>query len=236
MKYYAMFHTTGSQTLVLVGIIIFCVLANKVIDKYQDWIKRKAIEALPAKVFRMMQIKNSNQRRQKKFSRLSWLCLIPGFGILIGIVLIFYSILEFRSKALFFRVLATMAGGILIIVLDNAYLKHDLYYNADSDGDFAKLDARNLDDLAQTLERYRLKYGNYPDSLPQLKMEYPRVLIKDFLIDRRSEPYKFMYYYYTRKGENYILFSSGIDRIPNTADDIYPRSHPKDSTLKVDFR
>lgn len=162
-------------------------------------------------------------KRLRKFYYLSLLCLIPGFGILIGIVLLCYAIFVFRNLKLIFVILLTIGAGILLLKLDGYYLSRDLKYGKEHDNDFSLLAADDLDKIVQHLDLYKLQHGGYPDSLQQLQKQDPTLNIMDPLLGRNSEAHKFINYYYQRKDDSYILFSSGIDGIPNTKDDIYPR-------------
>ena len=162
-------------------------------------------------------------KRLRKFYYLSLLCLIPGFGILIGIVLLCYAIFVFRNLKLIFVILLTIGAGILLLKLDGYYLNRDLKYGKEHDNDFSLLAADDLDKIVQHLDLYKLQHGEYPDSLQQLQKQDPTLNIMDPLLGRNSAAHKFINYYYQRKDDSYILFSSGIDGIPNTKDDIYPR-------------
>jgi hypothetical protein len=78
-----------------------------------------------------------------------------------------------------------------------------------------------LNGLVKELEFYKLKNGSYPDSLEQLPKNQDIFSIYDPLLSRRPGT-KDTKYNYRKTGDTYILFSSGIDRIPHTEDDIYP--------------
>jgi len=171
-----------------------------------------------------MNMKNANTQKKNKFFYLSFLCLIPALGILIGIFLLFFAVFEFKSKRLFFTTLITMAGGILLLKLDTAYLKHDLMYGKDAASGFAMVAANDLDVIAKELDLFKIRYGKYPDSLLELKKFYPEIHIRDPLLNRDKELLNSSdYYHYQNNGDKYILYSVGIDGIANTNDDIYPR-------------
>jgi hypothetical protein len=165
----------------------------------------------------------AKDKRLRKFYYLSLLGLFPGFGILIGIVLLCYAIFVFRNLKLIFTILLAMGGGILLMKLDAYYLSQDLKYGKEHDNDFSLLAADDLDKIVQHLDLYKLQHGVYPDSLQQLEKQDPTLNIMDPLLGRNSAAHKFINYYYQRKGDSYTLFSSGIDGIPHTKDDIYPR-------------
>ena len=77
-------------------------------------------------------MKASIPRREKNFYYVSLLCLIPALGIAIGIFLLFFAVFDFKSKKLFFTILITMTGGLVILKLDTEYLKHDLMYGKET--------------------------------------------------------------------------------------------------------
>ena len=71
--------------------------------------------------------------------------------------------------------------------------------------------------------------GHYPDSLQQLK--------GIFIFDPLMEVGKgtgHATFNYRRIGDQYTVFSSGIDKVPNTRDDIYPEVFISDSS-KIGF-
>lgn len=174
-----------------------------------------------------MNTSQSGNRKIKKFYYLSLLCLIPGFGIIIAIILICYAIFKFKSIKLFITIILTTIGGIFLMKLDEYYLKQKIMYGKDFENIAVKEAVNDLDEITQKLERYKLKYGDYPDSLQQLGDESPFFSIKDPLLTRNPKVHKFLYYYYKKTADGYSLFSSGRDGIPNTKDDIYPRTHLK---------
>lgn len=170
---------------------------------------------------------NMNRPKIRKFYFLSLLCLFPLYGIIVGVILSCYAIFKFKSLPLFLTILGMTIGGWFVFKLDSYYLQQDLKYGKDVGNLFALQAADDLDQIAQRCEKYKLKYGNYPDSLQQLKKEYPSLEIMDPLLGRNSAAYKSINFHYEKKGQGYLLFSSGIDGIPNTSDDIYPRKNLK---------
>ena len=86
---------------------------------------------------------------------------------------------------------------------------------------FAQTSQMFINGVVKELEFYKLKNGSYPDSLEQLPRNQDIFSIYDPLLSRRPGT-KNTKFNYKKTGDTYILFSSGIDRIPNTKDDIYP--------------
>jgi hypothetical protein len=174
-----------------------------------------------------MSTKGARNGKIRKFYYLSLLCLFPALGIVIGIILGCYAIFKFKSIRLFLTIVITTTVGIFLIMVDSYYLKRDQMYGKDTEKSFYKMAANDLDEITQNLEHYKLKHGDYPDSLQQLEMENPFLSIKDPLLARNPDAHKFLYFYYKKTAVGYSLFSSGVDGIPNTKDDIYPRAKLK---------
>jgi hypothetical protein len=170
-----------------------------------------------------VKLESKPNSRLKRFYYLSLLCAFPGFGIFIGIVLLFYAVFVFKSIKLFCTIVLTMAIGIVLIKLDSYYLRRELMYGSATENLLALQALDDLDDIARNLELYKLKYQHYPDSLRELKKENPTLVLKDPLLGRRPSANKFINFYYSRNGDTYNLFSAGKDGLPNTSDDIYPR-------------
>jgi hypothetical protein len=166
---------------------------------------------------------NGADKKIRKFYFLSILCLLPVLGIIIGIVLCCFAIFRFKSVALFMVVLVMTTGGVFMIKLDSNYLRNEMRYGKDSDNLNILLAQNDLDEIAKSCESYKLKHGTYPDSLQQLEKENTLLSITDPILDRNPDAHKFIYFYYKKTDQGYILFSSGLDAIPNTRDDIYPR-------------
>jgi hypothetical protein len=172
----------------------------------------------------MIQIIKPRSRREKKFYYLSLLCLIPGFGILIGIGLIFFAIFDFRSRRLFFFILASMAGGLILLKIDMWYFINRVPYFEDAVNGRVMLSADNLDSIDVKLKVYKERTGSYPDSLQELKKVFPNLRITDPILAFNQNLNKQAHeFHYKKEGNSYVLFSVGKDGIPNTADDIYPR-------------
>jgi Type II secretion system (T2SS), protein G len=174
-----------------------------------------------------MTVTGAQNKKIRKFYYLSLLCLIPGFGIIGGIILSCYAIFKFKSIKLFLTVVLATVGGIFLVKLDNYYLEQKIMYGKEFENFAVQEVANDLELISKNLEHYKLKYGDYPDSLQQLKDENPFLSIKDPLLTRNKQAHKFIFYYYQKANDGYSLFSSGRDGIPNTSDDIYPRTHLK---------
>ena len=146
------------------------------------------------------------------------LCLIPLVGALIGFGMIMFGIFQYRDKWVVF----IGAIGILVTVY---FIKSNDLHSKSSIKNFAAGDKYELNDLVKQIEFYKLQNGVYPDSLKQIDVKGEMVIINDPILSL-SECKNTLFNYH-RIGKKYTLFSSGIDTIPNSADDIYP-------SLKID--
>jgi len=160
---------------------------------------------------------------QRKFYFLSLLGLIPGFGTIVSVVIIFYAIFRLKNIGLLILAFLIMVIGIVMGVINHNYLMNDIKFGENTGKRFSIFVADDLDTIAKKLEQYKSILGVYPDSLEELKKNYPEISIVDMLLSRNSHAHKSINFYYHRRGDKYILYSSGVDGIPNTPDDIYPR-------------
>lgn len=76
-----------------------------------------------------------------------------------------------------------------------------------------------LNSLIKDIEYYKLENNVYPDSLTQLQGGDQLIFINDptQTIQKKENTY----YNYKNLGDKYLLYSSGTDGIPNSADDIF---------------
>jgi uncharacterized protein (DUF486 family) len=91
----------------------------------------------------------------------------------------------------------------------------------------------DLDNVAKKLQLYKNKNGNFPDSLQQLKSEFPNTNIRDTFLKSTFFKVRPANYYYQKKDDKFILFSTGWDRIPFNSDDIYPNILVKTDSIKL---
>ena len=173
---------------------------------------------------------NSSSRQTtaiRKFYYLSLFCLIPAIGVLVGIVLSVYAIVKFKSIPLLLTIILLTSGGFGLANLDALYLRNRMRISKDVENNLILLVPNELDDVDECLQKYKLRHGDYPDSLQRLERESPFLSAKDPFLGRHPEAHKTFYYNYHKTSEGYVLFSSGPDEIPNTKDDIYSRKSLK---------
>src|SRR5580704_13971135 len=116
-----------------------------------------------------MILNNLTPERLRKFYYLSLFCLIPGFGILIGIYFLFLAVFEFKSIKFFILILVEATLSYAFVAIGSSYLADDLKYGKQTGNLMSTLVIDQLDSIAAKLELYKSKFGEYPDSLEQLR-------------------------------------------------------------------
>lgn len=159
----------------------------------------------------------TNAKSAKHLYGRGWLGLIPLVGGFVGIGLIILGIFKYRDKKL-------IIIGAAALFFTVAIYSSMFYYFSYSDAggkSFEMTSQLFLNGVVKELEFYKLKNGSYPDSLEHLPKNQGIFSIYDPLLSRRPGT-KETKFNYRRTGDTFILFSSGLDRITNTKDDIYP--------------
>ncbi len=150
-------------------------------------------------------------------------CVIPLIGAFIGLALLLYGIYKYKDKQLI--IIGT--AGILWTIL--AYTAIYLVGTRSSgfQNSFKDSSQMQLNKLVQNLEYYNLSHGQYPDSLMQLLIDDKMAPIYDPMqgFNRANK-----YYNYEKIGDKYLLFSSGVDGLPKTVDDLFPQLTIVDSS------
>ena len=145
-----------------------------------------------------------------------WLGLIPLIGGFVGIGLIALGIFRYRDKKL---VLIGIAALFFTIAVYGSLF---IYLNSDNARkQWPTIVPPQLNTIVTRIEFYKLQNGTYPDSLQQI-LQYDSTFtsITDPVSAKGFQQQAL--YNYEKMKDKYRLFSSGIDKIPNTADDIYP--------------
>jgi hypothetical protein len=153
--------------------------------------------------------------RQNNFYAFSLFCLVPGLGILLAIIFIFFAIFDLKNKTFLIILLILIPVNIGITILTMHTTKNEVW----SDEARVGITKSRLNMIKESLEEYKSEKGEYPDSLYQLKKHDPSVVISDDIMHPSTKP---MYYYNKKSANKYILFSIGEDGIPFTRDDIFP--------------
>ncbi len=156
---------------------------------------------------------------------LGLLCIIPLVGAFVGFGLSMYGIFKYKDKWL----IIIGAAGIVWTIFLYSSLNYDIKNSKEGREALIKSSQMEINNLMKDIEFYKLKNGVYPDSLEQISQEDQMVSIIDPLQAFSSDKKKHTKFNYQKIGNQYYLFSSGIDGIPNTKDDIYPQVAKSDS-------
>lgn len=142
--------------------------------------------------------------------------IIPGFGILAGIILAIRGYFYTKDKFL------VLIGFIAIVVSLISYLclYNYLIHDKDIQRVFARESKTNINKLAMEIEFYKDQKGQFPGDLEKLLLFNRYANTLDVLQAYRSG--KHPLYYYKNMEDKYLVFSAGLDGEPYTADDIYP--------------
>jgi hypothetical protein len=155
--------------------------------------------------------KNNRGRKLYKYGLLG---LIPIIGIVPGIILLTKGV-KLRNRILSLIGIADILLAVLVVVvmaftnifgavskrreMNQAVIHHYLRLSV------------------QGIEYYHFKKGSYPDNLSQLHSWDKSIPVHEPIYFFRR-----ILFNYKKAGNKYILYSSGLDGIPNTKDDIYP--------------
>jgi len=215
------------------GKFIYLILADKKyipIPKSAFPSESEAINFLGLIQSRIIQIRGYsnfpiNRIIKKPSYTIGLICLIPVIGAIVGIIFIADGISKYKDKWFILMGL----GGVFFTVITFFFLFY--YFNLGKEMRIASIgnSQMQLNTLMKDIEFYKIKNGDYPDSLKQISKDDPMVWIEDPLQSGwgNSDNIQFNY---QKVGNHYYLFSSGIDGIPNTSDDIYPQVAKEDSS------
>jgi len=153
-----------------------------------------------------------------------WLGLIPLVGGFVGIGLMLLGIFKYKNRKLTLIGLAALLFTVLVYFSIYYYVT----YSTKARKDFAGFAQPALDNLIKNIEFYKVQHGVYPDTLHKLTAEDKFTWIHDPIPGRQDLNHG--EFYYKRLGTKYYLFSSGIDKMPFTADDIFPSAAFFDSS------
>lgn len=150
--------------------------------------------------------------------------LIPIAGAINGLIMIVSGVSKYRDvKYVLVGALGILSNAIMFAVviynLNGGSLTNGKIFR----GGFADMSQMQMNSLVKEIEFYKTEHSAYPDSLQQLQIKNEFINIHDPMLNGLKDDI----YNYHRIGKKYTLFSSGLDQIPGSADDIYP-------SLKID--
>lgn len=157
----------------------------------------------------------TNPNSGRHLYRRGWLGLIPLIGAFVGIGLLTLGLARYKDKKLILIGVSAILFSVIV------YGSIFLYANSNAARkQWATVVPQGLNQIVKDLEFYKLQTGSYPDSLEELLSNNKLLVIYDPVSARAFDSKK--RYNYQKLNDHYLLFSSGIDRIKNTKDDIYP--------------
>ncbi len=177
----------------------------------------------------MINFKKDKEQNTIKNSKppylLGILGLIPLVGFFVGVGLTLYGIFKYKDKILIIIGIVCMIFTVAVY-FSLYYLGFKSEFGKKSWEQHAQIE---LNSLIKDIEFYKLEHGVYPDSLKQLEKENDFI----FIIDptQSNQKGKNNYYNYKNLGDKYLLFSSGSDGIPYSADDIFPEIQPTNKNI-----
>jgi len=148
---------------------------------------------------------------------LGLICLIPLIGAFVGLVFIILGITRFKDK---WFTLIGVAGIVFTVIIYSTLFYAGKHSSVFTNG-FRDLSQMQLNNLVKDIEFYKMQNEQYPDSLQQLTKENTHVFIYDPIQSNQGETDNL--FKYERVDNQYNLFSSGVDGIPKTNDDLYPQ-------------
>ncbi|MES2573385.1 MAG: hypothetical protein V4572_00445 [Bacteroidota bacterium] len=150
----------------------------------------------------------------KTLYKFGFVGLIPNFGLISGGILLLQGFIRKDNK----MKMIGLSGILFTPVFWYVYLNSD--FHRDHLIQFTHI---QLNEVVKDLEFYKIKKGQYPDNLAELKLQNKFSNDQEFFNSEfnfeKSIPLRF---YYKRVENDYILKSLGPDLILNTDDDIYP--------------
>jgi ABC-type transport system involved in multi-copper enzyme maturation permease subunit len=144
--------------------------------------------------------------------------IIPLVGFFIGLGLFLYGIFKHKDKKLIIIGFSCMLYTVLVY----SALFYFGFNSDEAKQNWAQMTQLHINGLVDNIEYYKTENNVYPNSLQQLKTNDKFIFIDDPL--RINDGKKTTTFNYKNLGKNYLLFSAGIDGIPNTKDDIYPQT------------
>lgn len=169
-------------------------------------------------------LKAKPQNVNRLYNR-GWLGLIPLVGAFVGIWLINQGISKYKDK----KLIIVGIASVLFTVAIYSSMFYYFQYSKQFSKDFSVFSQPYMNTLVKSIEFYTIQNGSYPDSLEEITYTDKMVMIHDPILSGKPTINEGLFYY-KKIGNKYSLFSSGVDRIPYTEDDILPSSNLFDST------
>lgn len=165
--------------------------------------------------------------------RFGLLGFIPNFGVIAGIILLFKGIFTYQNK----KLVAIGIADILFTFIFWFSITHTMGYKKSNTDSLKIMADSELNSLVKDIEFYKMQHGNYPDSIEQATEGNKVAFIKDPFLSfsmKKAVKNEDVSFHYQKIRDKYTLFSVGVDKTPNTPDDIFP-TVTKGDTIKFGF-
>jgi len=156
------------------------------------------------------------------------LSFIPLIGIFFGIIVILWGLIKIRQGGWKLILIGILGISLTVIIYGTLFYKGFVERGGIFDKLRSQMAQPMLTDLIKNIEYYKLQKGTYPERLEELIPESKQrsqgfIMIYDpTCVDLKMKEPRLFYYELINEGRNYRLFSSGLDGLPFTEDDIHP--------------
>lgn len=141
--------------------------------------------------------------------------IIPIVGGIFGIFFVLFYIFLYRDKF----IIICGCIGIVISLIYGTFFGFNLKNGEKMQQAVTVLSIKEMDEISGYLEIYKKKYGEYPDSLIELKNLNPKIDLFDPVLNLKTG--KLTQFNYELIPGGYKLYSSGLDTISGTEDDLF---------------
>ncbi len=146
-----------------------------------------------------------------------WILFIPIFGAFYGLIILFRFIAGERDFQLLHKGILGFAFTIISLAFLDRFVKRTDSYRQG----VKEFVESELNKVLNEIEEYKKAKGNYPSSLYLVYANIESPPFHDPVFQKgENSPYSGFVYKLSEDG--YILFSVGLDKTPNTIDDIFP--------------
>jgi hypothetical protein len=157
-------------------------------------------------------------RGEKEHIGIGWYILaaasfFPLIGIPFGLCSLLLGWLWRAAGGLRLAAIGAAGIGVSVVLYGSLFLAQKSGYFDDLTGELTQ---RMLDDAVRSVEFYKLRNGDYPDSLDAIRSE------NAFIYDPFSDNQAHFLYSLHNQRDSYEIFSVGPDRLPATSDDLHP--------------
>jgi len=155
---------------------------------------------------------------------ISGVSFIPGIGVIFGIIAIIWGLVTKKLGGKKLAIIGACGIGLNIIIYSSLFYFGFVQKGGVYDDLRVQLSKNTITSLVQTIEFYKTRNGQYPESLEVLHKSLPEnsmVFVHDPTHVQMGGEQR--YYHYELKDQNhYYLLGIGQDEMPYTSDDILP--------------